>query len=130
MPAVKHNLYIEQGATFKMSFTWNQAATYDPTQPGDPIDLTGYTARMQIRKNQQSPTQVDATDANGKIALGGTTGRITVTLSASDTDGLNTRAALYDLEVQDSTGVVTRLLQGTVTVDPNITQTAGQVVPT
>jgi hypothetical protein len=122
VPAVTRPLYIEQGATFRFGFNWHRANDADPTQPGEAYDLTGWHARMQIRKNQQSPILVDASDTNGKITLGGNTGRIDIVLSDDDTDLLTTKSAQYDLEVEDPDGVVYRLLEGQVTVSPNITQ--------
>lgn len=139
MTAAVRNLYIEQGATFSLGFTWHREGPVnsegEPT-PGDPYDLTGCTARMQVRKKQGDVPLVTATsleegDGAGRIHLGGVTGRIEVTLTDEDTDLLTSRAALYDLEVEwplELSGPnairprVDRLLQGAVTVDPNITQ--------
>lgn len=126
MTAVVRPLKIEQGATFTLGFVWHQAGPVvdGEVTPGDPYDLTGWVARMQIRKAQQSPALVDASSTNGKITLGGATGRIDVKLTDEDTDLLTTKTALYDLELENPTGDVFRLLQGPVTVDPNITQEA------
>lgn len=121
MTAAKKDLYIEQGATFGLSFAWHEG---DSETPGDPVNLTGAVARMQIRKTQQAPSLVDATSdgVSPKIVLGGAAGTIAVTLSDEDTDLLTSKSMLYDLEVEMPDGTVYRLLQGKVTVDPNITQ--------
>lgn len=138
MTAITKNLLIEQGATFTFTFTWSDGVV-DPVDPtivtaGTPKDLTGYTARMQIRKSQGDPALISADTTNGKIILGVppgggapvlTNGRITVKLTDEDTDTLNTKSALYDLEVENAAGDVWRLLKGKVTVDPNITQEGG-----
>lgn len=138
MTAVEVDITIEQGATFRMGFTWADGVDDGSGNivAGTPKNLTGYIARMQIRKTQGSPALVDATSTNGKILLGppagndaGTpvlsNGRIVVKLSDEDTDLLNTKSAKYDLEVETATGEVYRLLKGAVTVDPNITQEGG-----
>jgi hypothetical protein len=122
--AAPRNLYIEQGAAFTLSFIW---------YPGDPAttspnDLTGATAAMQIRAKQGSPVLVDATDANGKIVLGGATGSVAIELSAADTNAIPVKTAYYDLEITLASGTTYRLLQGRVSVDPNITQDAGDPV--
>ena len=132
MVAVKRDLYIEQGASFIEPFQWcRNDGTEDAPVVGDPYDLTGYEARMQVRKKQHMPAKVDATTANGKIVLGKdpetgavdlATGWITILLSDEDTDLLDSKTMLYDLEVVDPTGFVYRLLEGSITVSPNITQ--------
>lgn len=121
MTAAKKDLYIEQGATFGLSFTWREGTT---EEPGDPHDLTGAVARMQIRKKQQDPALVSASSDGvvPKITLGGAAGTVALELSDEDTDLLTSKSALYDLEVELADGTVVRLLQGRVTVDPNITQ--------
>lgn len=142
MTAVKKDLYIEQGSTFRLVFVWAAASPSDPSLAGPPRDLTGWSAHMQIRKNQQSPTIVDASTSNGKIVMGyvpvgldGTpatpdpaNGRIAVILPDEDTDLLTIKSALYDLEVTSPQGDVYRLLEGGVTVSPNITQAPGEPV--
>lgn len=130
MTAIPRNITIEQGATFVLHFQWLEPGV-DAVTPGDPHDLTGWIVRMQIRKKQADPILVDATTVNGKIVLGAdnnggaidpTNGWIKVTLTDDDTDLLTTKSAKYDLEAEDTLGNVYRILQGSVTVDPNITQ--------
>jgi hypothetical protein len=130
MTALNKPLYIEQGATYTLAFQWCEPGA-DALTPGDPHDLTGFKARMQIRKKQGEAVLASATTDNGKIVLGrnrdgddlgAASGWIRVELPDEDTDNLQTKTAKYDLEVEDAGGRVYRLLQGTVTVDPNITQ--------
>jgi hypothetical protein len=129
MPAVKKDLYIEQGTTYRLSVQW---ATPNPvaSKPPDPVNLTGYTARLQIRKAQQTPVLVDATTETGEIEVLGTLGTLLVTLSATQTTNLNMRTLKYDLEVESPDGEVDRLLEGAVTVSANITQDEGEPVVT
>src|SRR6478609_4366346 len=113
MTAAKRNLYIEQGATFNLSFVWNEGTS---ESIGAPVDLTGCEARMQVRQKQQSPVIVDARSdgESPAIILGGATGAVEVTLTADMTDLLNVKSGLYDLEIQFPDGTVYRLLEGTV----------------
>lgn len=124
MTAQTKPLFIEQGATFTLGFVYCQPGpTVDGVvQPGDPYDLTDWIARMQLRKNQQSPILIDASTENGKITLGGATGRIDIRFEDEDTDLLGTKSCKYDLELENPAGDVFRILKGDVTVDPNITQ--------
>jgi hypothetical protein len=127
MTAVRKALYIEQGATFTLGFNWYTAGTPidGVPQQGDPYDLTGWLARMQLRKTQQSPILLSASTTDGRITLGGTTGRVDIKFADEDTDALTTTSCLYDLELEDPQGNVYRLLEGGVTISPNITQETG-----
>lgn len=123
MTAAKRSLAIEQGATWTLGLVWYHPDIVDPTLPGVPYDLTGCTARMQIRRTVRSSTfLVEASTTNGRIILGGATGRIDVTLPDMVTDLLNVTDAGYDLEVVFPDGTVDRVLEGDVTVDLNYTR--------
>lgn len=115
--SVRHNITIEQGATFTLNATWKAA-------DGTPVDLTGYAARMQARQTYASATTVlNLTSAGGNIALGGTAGTVVVTISATATAALTAPwAGVYDLELVSAGGVVTRLLEGSARVTPEVTR--------
>lgn len=113
MTAVNKPLYIEQGATFTLGFNWHREGPVvdGVVTPGDPYDLTGCTARMQIRRRQGETPLLTATSelpvdaaavaaGAGRIRLGGATGRIDITLTDEDTDLISARTAVYDLEVE------------------------------
>jgi hypothetical protein len=116
MPAGKHDIYIEQGATWSLPLVWQ-------TAEGVPIDVTGYTARMHLRKKlTDAAFELELTTENGRITLGGADGRINLHLDAADTEGIDIKAGVYDLELVAASGVVTRLLQGAVTVSLEVTR--------
>ena len=124
MPAGKYDLNIEQGTTFNAQFTWRVDDGSDP--PSGPIvDLTGATARMQIR---QSPSAVnyyvELTTENGRITLspGQADPNVTLFISSIDTAKLNFQTGVYDLEIVTADGNVTRLLKGNVTLDREVTR--------
>lgn len=111
-----YDLSIDQGATFQLLITWN-----DPS--GNPIDLTGYTARMQIRPEVTSSTVIlEMTTENGGITLGGVAGTISLTKSATDTAAVTADSGVYDLELATADGIVTRLIQGSVVFNPEVTR--------
>lgn len=129
----QYNLCINQGATYARVFTWFAGNCGDPTSccaPGTtptstssttvPVNLTGYTASMQIRQFALSPTVLY--DASNDIVLGGVFGTITLTIDATDTEGFTWWQGVYDLLLTSSGGQVTRLLTGSVTVSQGITQ--------
>jgi hypothetical protein len=111
-----YDFTIYQGATFLRVLTWKDEANAL-------VNLTGYTARMQIRSNKDSadPT-VTLTTENGGIALGGAAGTITLTITATDSAAITESEGVYDLELVSSGGVVTRLLQGAVEINKEVTR--------
>jgi hypothetical protein len=111
--SAKYNLVCEEGATFTFNFT---------IKTGDTAwNLTGYTATMTVRPFVGSTTTtVLATNANGKIVLGGAAGTVAITLSAATTADFTPSKYVYDL-VLDSGTVVTRLLEGKFVVTPSVT---------
>lgn len=116
---VKHRLEIVQGATLRESLTWKVG------KPAVAVDLTGCTARLQVRQKIASPTVLlELTTENAGIQLGGTDGRITLSLSAAQTAAITWRTGVYDLEIVFGNGDVRRLLSGSAVVLPEITRSA------
>jgi hypothetical protein len=110
-----HDLCIPAGATFSRVIRYKA--------DGSNVNLTGYTARMQIRPAAASATTtLSLTTENTRIALGGTAGTITLSISATDTAAIASGRYVYDLELVSAGGIVTRLLQGIVTVSANVTR--------
>jgi hypothetical protein len=116
MSASIYNINIEQGATFTRTITWKDSA-------GAAINLTGYTARMQIRERVESSTALVSLTSSSGITLGGAAGTVVITITATQTDALpNMKKGVYDLELVSAGGIVTRLLQGEVVVSPQVTR--------
>ena len=110
------DFYADQGATWQQVVTWKTAA-------GTPINLSGYSARMQVRERVTSSTAVldlSSTGGNPKIVLGGSAGTVTITVPDGDMDFEG--SYLYDLEVESAGGVVTRLLMGRFMCRPEVTR--------
>ena len=127
MPAAKADLSIEQGATYAFEIQWRNKTTLVP------YDITGCTVNMQIRRAQQSDVIVDASTTNGKITIvNAVEGRIGIKLKAADTSLLAVKEALYDIEVvfPNADSDTYRILEGKVTVSPNITQAVSEPILT
>ena len=126
MAAQTLDLYVEQGATFTLEFTWREPDTVDETGTvtavGAPHNLTGWDARMQFRPAQGATALLSASVATGEFAIDGPNGKVSLKLTDEQTDTLNRAKLLYDIELEDTAGNVYRMLQGKVTVSPNITQ--------
>ena len=119
MAAGVTDLYIEQGATFTRTLTLESS-------PGVPINLTGYVARGKIKTGATSVNSI----ADFVCTIGAPlTGVIDVSLTSTITAGIPTTGEkyssvakyYYDIEME-SGGVVTRLLNGQITVSPEVTK--------
>lgn len=116
MSAGIYKMLMEQGATYNLVLTWR-----NPDQT--PINLTGYTARMQVRKSKTAAdTLLSLTTENGRITLGGSLGTIMFDVPADVTATLQPGQWVYDLELVNASGQVTRLIEGPCTVDGEVTR--------
>jgi hypothetical protein len=87
-----------------------------------PVDLAGYTARMQIRPTLTSTTIIqELTTANGGVVIDNVLKTITILISASQTTVLNFSTAVYSLELVAGTEVVP-FCGGNVTLVPEVTR--------
>lgn len=117
MPAAKLKLSIDQGATFTKTVTWKTG------KPAVPVDLTGCTARMQIReKIESTAVLLELSTTDGRITLGGTAGTVNLRVEAVDTAAITWRSGVYDLEIEFTDGTVRRLFSGPVSVSPEVTR--------
>jgi hypothetical protein len=109
MPALEYDLAIEQGSTFRRSIpVLNDAGT--------PIDLTGWSARGQIRLTYRDAGAVY------DLALEVSGSNVEMTVPAADSSEWTWRHGVYDVELIDVDGAPTRLMQGNVTVSPEVTR--------
>lgn len=115
MTAGTLNLVIEQGATFIHKLTWKDSL-------GVVIDLTGYTAKIQIRDKPLITVLCELSTENSKILIDApATGQIILTIPATETGTFDWKTGMYDLEMTNG-DVVTRLCQGTVKVNKSVTR--------
>lgn len=124
MAAGTVNLPIEQGSTYRFYMVWEYETTPD-SDVYEPYDLTGCTARMQVRISPQSPLLFEVTtEGTDEIVLetGGEQGRIDVHLSDENTALLAIKKYVYDLEVEFPSGDVKRVIEGKITVSLNVTK--------
>lgn len=116
MAAANYDFEIEQGATLLKPIVWKDSA-------GVAVNLTGYTAKMQVRKSASSPdVLLEMSTTNGKIQLTPATGTITLVFSATTTADISWTRGKYDLELTSADGTVTRLIEGEISVSREITR--------
>lgn len=115
MSAGVYKIVCDQGATFERLLTIKDSN-------GDLLDLTGYTARMQVRPEVESDSiLVELTTENGRITLGDAAGTVSLYIAASDTAALD-KSGFYDLEIIAVDGTVSRILKGKFDLDPEVTR--------
>lgn len=116
MSAAIYNATIDQGATYNLQVVYKNDA-------GTPINLTGYTAALQIRQNYYDTTALlTLTSPSNGIVITGNTGTIDITMTSVQTGLLDEGFYVYDLEITSGGGIVTRLIQGQFTVSPEVTR--------
>ena len=116
MTAGIYNFTIDQGAQYTTQIIWADSS-------GNPINLTGYTAAMQLRLQAASPnpSALNLTSSNGGITITPVAGEMDILMTTAQTGALNAGFYVYDLEIALS-GVVTRIIQGQITVSAQVTQ--------
>jgi hypothetical protein len=112
MEATEYPITIEQGSTFQKQFRWKV--------DGVIINLTGYTAKMQVRKAFGGALGFELSTQNDRILLGGATGTVALEMAPDETAALPAGNFVYDLELTDG-GTVRKLIRGTVVVLPEAT---------
>jgi len=108
--ATKANLKIGQGTDYVTSITLTDDA-------GSPISLANYTGAGQIRKYYTSSQAVDF-----DVGVGENTGVVTLRLTSEQTNEMEAGRYVYDVELTDSANVVSRVLEGIVTITPGVTR--------
>ena len=117
--AFAFDLCIQQRATYLQAFTWlSPQIISSGSQQVLPVDLTGYTATLQILPYPLATTILY--DASSNITLDGPTGIITINIPAATTGTFTWWTGVYDLLLTDIAGTVTRFTQGNVTVSVGV----------
>jgi hypothetical protein len=88
------------------------------------MDLTGYTARMQVRRTIENTSKMfDLTTANGSldVTFQDQSNVIRIYLPAEVTASVST-SGVYDLELINQGGEISRLVEGNFIVVPEVTR--------
>lgn len=109
--ATKANLIIDAGTDFTTTIT----ITNDSDDAV--VDLTGFTGRAQMRKHFTSSNSVSF-----DVTVGGDSGEVTLSLTDAQTSAMRAGRYVYDVEVVSASNVVSRIVEGIVTVTPNVTR--------
>ena len=106
------NQILDQGST------WSKQITVYETDGTTIQNLTGYTVASQLRKNYTSTayTTINATNNSP------TSGIIIMSLTATQTAALKSGRYVYDLQITAADGTVTRVIEGVITLRPEVTK--------
>lgn len=89
------------------------------------MNLTGYTALMQVRKTHASNPpllELGSVAPKSGISINGALGKLTIEVDESVTATLPAISAVYDLLITSPAGHVTRLLEGKFVVQAGVTR--------
>lgn len=106
---------VYRGETLQRVFTYKDS-------DGVAVNLTGYSASMQVRKSLTDGVALELSTVNSRITLGGSLGTVTLLVSATDTATVDVGQYFYDLELTSGSGVVTRLIEGRFQVKESFTR--------
>jgi len=109
--AIIANLFIDQGTDFSVTVDVTDSA-------GEILDLDGYSASAQIRKTYSSST----VSASFSTSIAEAAGQVTLSLTDTQTSGLVAGRYVYDLNIESSGGVKTRVIEGQAIVTPGVTR--------
>lgn len=106
-------LTVDQGATFE--------STLDLTNDdGSAINVAGYVFSGQIRKSYYS---VNPT-ANLTITVSSAAnGNLVISLNSATTTNIKAGRYLYDVKMTSPSSTVTRIVEGIITITPQVTKT-------
>ena len=111
MAAGTYNFIMEQGATFTRQLTVKENTSA--------LNLTGYSVASLMRSTHDSSTVVGTFTCTISNASGGI---ISMAMTPAVTGAIEEGMYVYDLEITSGSGTVSRLLQGEVTVSPEVTR--------
>jgi uncharacterized protein YndB with AHSA1/START domain len=113
--AGQKNFEVDQNATFSFVVEYKD-------DNGNAIDLTGASAKMQIRDVKGgTKLAVTLTSPSGGIVINGPLGKVTVTLTPTQTNKLFYPKSVYDIMVVDTNANKIKLLEGFITLNRSVT---------
>lgn len=116
MAGKKKNFEVDQNTTFKFQIQ------YKEDDEVTPINLTGATAKMQVRDTAGgTKLAFTLTSPSGGIVIDGSTGTLDFTVTPTQTNKLFYPKSAYDVMIIDSNGNKTKLLEGFITLSRSVT---------
>lgn len=104
------DLTVQQGAKYQHTFTYVEVGASGVPAP---VDLSGVTAKMQIRPHARSNTLLFDSQASN-FNIDPATGSVELVIDHTTTAALNFRKAVYAIELTLPNGDVERMVEGAV----------------
>lgn len=105
----------ETNITIPQSTDYN-LVIYCLDSENNPVDLTGYSANLTIKRTYQSDAIIEASTDTGEIVVVGLEGKLTVSLTNTQTALLPDFLCVYSLTVTSPDSQILMLLSGKVKV--------------
>ena len=112
--AGQKNWEVDVNTTYSFTIDYK-----DPN--GNPVDITGSSAKMQVRNVQGDKLAFTLTSPTGGITIDGPNGQITVKMTPTQTSKLFYPKSVYDLMLTDSQANKIRLVGGYITAVRSVT---------
>lgn len=109
----KYNILCPQGSTFNLTMNY--------FVDDAPVDLTTYTAKMQVRESHSSENVVTELSTDNDLITLSDLGVITLTIPDETTANFVPKEYVYDIELMVS-GTVSRIIEGKFVVTPEVTR--------
>jgi hypothetical protein len=106
-------LYLDQGATF------NNVINLTDDVTNAPINVSGYIVTSQLRRSYYS---VNVTATITCTITDAANGEVTLSMPANTTANIPANRYLFDVKVVDVNNVTSRIMEGTITVLPQVTK--------
>jgi len=105
-------LIVDQGATYESELDL-------VNDDGNTINVAGYVFTGQIRKSYYSVKPA----ANLTISVtDAANGNVLISLNAATTANIKAGRYVYDVKMTDTANVVTRIVEGIITITPQVTK--------
>lgn len=115
IPEQKVDFEHRQGKTFRRNL-------YLTDLDGNILDLTGCTAKMHIRPSVDGELTLELSTENGRIAIIGPFGQVSLYIEDDDTAGILPATYVYDLEIYDIVGETSSPAFGKIKIKPEVTR--------
>lgn len=113
--AGQKNWEVDQNTTFTFTVEYKDNS-------GNPIDITGASAKMQVRDTKGgSKLAFSLTSPAGGITIDGPNGKLTIKITPTQTNKLFYPKSSYDIMLTDSNLNKTKLLEGFMTLSRSVT---------
>ena len=113
--AGQKNFEVDQNTTFTFIVDYKDS-------DGNPINLTGATAKLQVRDTKGgTKLAFTLTSPSSGITIDAANGKLTIRMTPTQTSKLFYPKSSYDLMITDSNSIKTKIIEGFLTLSRSVT---------